>query len=70
MNAKALLFTIMGCIVAAFYGLESFIMFQTNGFSGSLLAKLVICGLGVYICVRNMTRIKKSKLINASDQAI
>jgi hypothetical protein len=70
MNAKALLFAIMGCIVAAFYGLESFLMFQATGFSGPLLAKVVICGLGVYICVRNVTRIKKSKPIDAPDQAI
>ena len=70
MNAKALLFAIMGCIVAAFYGLESFLMFQTNGFSGPLLAKVIICGLGVYICLRNITRIKKSKPIHAPDQAI
>jgi len=70
MNTKALLFTIMGCIVAVVYGFESFVLFQANGFSGSLLAKLVICGLGVYVCVRNIGRIKKREPIDTSNQTV
>lgn len=69
MNARAILFTIIGCIVAAFYGLDSFLLYQSNGVSGPLLAKLVICGLGVCVCVRNMGRIKNRKPIDSTDQA-
>ena len=70
MKVRALLFTIIGGIVAAFYGLESFLSFQTNGFSGPLLAKLVICGLGVYVCLRNIGRIKKRKPIDVPGRSI
>jgi len=68
MNTKALLFTIMGCLVAVVYAFESFVLFQANGFTGYLLAKLVICGLGVYVCVRNISRIKKPRSVDTSDQ--
>ena len=70
MNAKALLFAIIGCIVAAFYGLDSFLSFQTKGFSGPLLVKLIICGLGVYVCIQNIGRIKKRKPTDAPNQSI
>ena len=59
MNIKALLFTIAGVVVALFYALESFLSFQTDGFTVPLLVKLFICGLGVYVFVHNVKHIKK-----------
>jgi len=61
MNVKALLFTIAGAIVALFYALESFLSFQTNGFTAPLLIKLLISGIGAYFFWRNFKRIKKSR---------
>jgi hypothetical protein len=68
-NIKALLFTIAGVVVALFYALESFLSFQTNGFTTPLLVKLLICGLGVYVFVRNVRRIKKSSAGSSSSTA-
>lgn len=70
MNIRALLFAILGCIVAAFYALDSLLLFQANGFSGPLLTKLIICGLGVYVCLSNIGRIKKPKPVDAPDQSM
>lgn len=61
MNVKALVFALVGAVVALFYGLESFLFFQANGFTPVLLVKLLICGVGVYFCVRNAKRIRKAK---------
>ncbi|HWG87944.1 MAG TPA: hypothetical protein VN679_09205 [Candidatus Acidoferrales bacterium] len=69
MNIKALLFSIAGVVVALFYALESFLSFQTNGFTAPLLVKLLICGLGVYVFVRNVKRIKKSSAGSSSADA-
>lgn len=44
MNAKSILLAIVGAIVALFYGFESFLSFQANGFAAPLLVKLAICG--------------------------
>jgi hypothetical protein len=68
-NIKALLFTIAGVVVALFYALESFLSFQANGFTAPLLVKLLICGLGVYVFVRNIKRIKKSGAASSSANA-
>jgi hypothetical protein len=68
-NIKALLFTIAGVVVALFYALESFLSFQANGFTAPLLVKLLICGLGVYVFVRNIKRIKKSGANSSSANA-
>jgi hypothetical protein len=65
-NIKALLFTIAGVVVALFYALESFLSFQANGFTAPLLVKLLICGLGAYVFVRNVKRIKKSGASSSS----
>jgi hypothetical protein len=59
-NIKALLFSIVGVVVALFYALESFLSFQANGFTVPLIVKILICGIGVYFFLRNVKRIKKS----------
>jgi hypothetical protein len=59
-NVKALLFTIIGAIVAIFYALESFLTFQAGGFTAPLLVKLLICGAGIYLFSRNVRRIKSN----------
>lgn len=69
MNIKALLFAIVGAIVALFYALESFLSFQANGFAPVLLVKLLICGAGVYFCARNVRRIRKTTSASASADA-
>lgn len=58
MSIKALLLVLVGAIVAAFYAFESFLSFQANGFTAPLLVKLLICGAGLYLLVRNIKRIK------------
>jgi hypothetical protein len=68
-NIKALLFTIAGVVVALFYALESFLSFQANGFTAPLPVKLLICGLGVYVFVRNIKRIKKNGAASSSANA-
>lgn len=69
MNIKALLFAIAGAIVALFYALESFLSFQQNGFTPVLFVKLLICGVGVYFCVRNVRRIRKATSAGSSADA-
>ncbi|MEZ5522733.1 MAG: hypothetical protein R3F08_14835 [Dokdonella sp.] len=59
MDFKALLLAVAGALVAAFYGLESFLFFQANGFAPPLLVKMLICGIGIYFFGRNVVRIKK-----------
>jgi hypothetical protein len=46
--------------VAVFYGLDSFLFFQTDGIAAPVLVKLLICGVGVYFCSHNVMCIKKS----------
>ncbi|WP_133001243.1 hypothetical protein [Luteimonas arsenica] len=58
MSIKALLLAVVGLIVAGFYALESYLSFQANGFTAPLLVKLLICGAGLYLLVRNIKRIK------------
>ncbi len=58
MSIKALLLALVGAIVAAFYAFESFLSFQANGFTAPLLVKLLICGAGLYLFVRNIKRVK------------
>ena len=70
MNVKALLFAIVGFIVAAFYALESFLFFKANGVAAPLLFKLLICGVGIYFFWRNITRIKKSNANPAPGDAV
>lgn len=69
MNIKALLFTVAGVAGALFYALESFLSFQANGFTAPLFVKLLICGLGVYVFVRNIKRIRKSGAGSSSANA-
>jgi hypothetical protein len=69
MSVKALAFAVTGLVVAGFYALESFLGFQANGFSAPLLVKLLICGAGVYVFVRNVGRIKGNKPDDASANA-
>jgi hypothetical protein len=59
MSSKAIIFTIVGLLVAGFYTLESFLTFQANGFTAPLPVKLLICGAGVYFFVRNVRLIKR-----------
>ena len=58
MSIKALLLALVGLIVAGFYALESFLSFQASGFTAPLLVKLLICGAGLYLFVRNIRRLK------------
>ena len=58
MKLKSLLLAIVGLVVAGFYGLESFLNFQANGFGAPLLVKLLICAAGVYLFVRSIARTK------------
>jgi len=58
MSIKAILLALVGAIVAAFYALESFLSFQANGFTAPLLVKLLICGAGLYLFIRNIKRVK------------
>ena len=60
MSIKALLLAVVGLIVAGFYALESYLSFQAHGFTTPLLVKLLICGAGLYLLVRNIKRIKGS----------
>lgn len=69
MNIKALIFSLLGAIVAAFYALESFLFFQANGFAAPLLVKLLIFGIGAYVFWRNVRRIKKSSSDGSSADA-
>ena len=62
MNIKALIFAIVGLVVAAFYGLESYLFFQANGVAAPLLVKTLLCGAGAYFFWRNATRIRKSQV--------
>ncbi|WP_146907262.1 hypothetical protein [Arenimonas daejeonensis] len=59
MDFKAVVFAIIGVLVAAFYGLESALSFQANGVTAPLFVKLAICGAGVYFCFRNAMRVRK-----------
>ena len=61
MNFKALIFAAIGALVAAFYGLESFLSFQANGLTGPLLVKVLICGMGGYFFWRNARLIRVSE---------
>jgi hypothetical protein len=56
MKAKAIAFAVIGALVAVFYGLESALSFQENGFTAPLLVKLGICGAGAYLFVQNLRR--------------
>lgn len=58
MNFKALFLALVGFVVAAFYALESFLSFQASGFTIPLLAKLLICGAGAYVFLRNARRVR------------
>ena len=60
MSFKALVFAIIGALVAAFYGLESVLSYQASGFTAPLLVKVAICGVGVYFFLRNAARVRKS----------
>lgn len=70
MNFKALLITVIGAIVALFYGLESFMAFYTNGFTAPFFVKLLICGVGAHITWLNAKRVKESNGDGSSDNAI
>ncbi len=59
MNSKALVFAIVGALVALFYAFESYLQFQANGVTGPLFAKVAICGIGGYFFWRNFGRIRK-----------
>jgi hypothetical protein len=59
MNLKALLFTIIGAIVAVVYALESLLFFQANGLAVPLLFKLLICAAGIYVFLHYVTKIRK-----------
>ncbi|MBP3984156.1 hypothetical protein J5837_06905 [Pseudoxanthomonas helianthi] len=59
MNFIAILFAIAGAIVAVFYGLESYLSFQANGFTAALLLKLLVCAVGAHFCWRSAKRIRK-----------
>ena len=69
MNIKALLFSIIGFVVGAFYALESFLYFQGNGLAAPLLIKLAICGIGFYYFWRNLKRIKSSNQTDSETNA-
>jgi hypothetical protein len=60
MNFKALVFAIVGALVAAFYGFESVLSYQTNGFTAPMLVKVAMCGAGVYFFLRNAALVSKS----------
>jgi hypothetical protein len=59
MNFKALAFAVIGALVAAFYGLESVLSYQANGFTAPMLVKVAICGVGAYFFLRNAARVRK-----------
>jgi hypothetical protein len=69
MNFLALLFSLAGAFVAAFYALESFLYFQANGFAGPLLARLGICAIGVYFCLRNLKRVRAKPVVASGGEA-
>lgn len=69
MSVKALVLAVIGLVVAGFYALESFLSFQANGLSAPLLVKLLICGAGLYLFVRNVRRIKGNKTDSSSANA-
>ena len=58
MSIKYILLALVGLIVALFYGLESFLFFQANGFAAPLLVKAAICGAGLYLLGRSVQRIR------------
>jgi hypothetical protein len=60
MSIKALVFAIIGALVAAFYGLESVLSYQANGFTAPMLVKVAICAAGAYFFLRNAARVRKS----------
>ena len=66
MSIKALLLAIVGLVVAGFYALESYLNFQANGFTAPLLVKLLICGAGLYLFVRNVRRIRPGSSAGAA----
>lgn len=70
MDTKALLFAIVGFVVAAFSALESFVFFKANCVAAQLVFKVLICGVGVYFFWRNITRIKKSNESLTSGEAV
>jgi hypothetical protein len=59
----------MSSSLKPFYALESFLSFQTSGFTAPLLVKLLICGIGVYFFSRYVRRIKKSNSDDSSANA-
>ena len=60
MNIKALVFAIVGAVVAAFYGFESVLSYQASGFTAPMLVKVAICGAGVYFFLRNAVRVRRN----------
>jgi hypothetical protein len=69
MDIKALLLAIVGAVVAGFYALESYLSFQVNGFTAPILVKLLICGAGVYLLLRNAKRVKARPAASSANAA-
>jgi hypothetical protein len=69
MNFKALVFAVVGAIVSAFYGLETVLSYQANGFTTPMLIKVAICGVGAYFFLRNAARVRKSRDCNSANAA-
>ena len=65
MNFKALLYAVIGFAVAAFYGLESILSYQANGFAAPMLVKIGICGAGVYFFLKNAALVKRAPPVPA-----
>ena len=63
MNILALLLALIGAVIAAVYALESVLFFQAKGFAAPLLAKVAICGVGVYFCIRNVRRVRRKPAV-------
>jgi len=59
MNFKALVLALVGAIVAAFYGVESVLSYQANGFTLPMLVKVAICGGGAWFFLRHAARVPK-----------
>jgi hypothetical protein len=60
MNFQALIFTLIGFVVAAVYAFESIFEYKSNGLSAPMLVKLAISGAGVYFFFRNASRIRNT----------
>ena len=65
MRVKYILFALIGLLVALFYGMESFLIFQGNGFTAALLVKLAICGAGAYFFWRSARQIRPGPSVTA-----